>query len=92
MLKWKLTGCAIAVVAAAMFAGCAPAYHAYQDHDIDCWYCVPPPLPWPEYPPCVCHSEPAQEYLHSTGAEYLLEEQAMPLVPPVEVAPVSVQQ
>ena len=88
MFKWKLIGCTAAVVAATAVAGCAPAYHAYQGHEIDCWYCAPPPLPWPEYPPCVCHSEQAQEYLSSAGSTYTLEQEAMPLVPPVEVAPV----
>ncbi len=47
----------------AVFSGCAPAYHSYEDCYIDCRYCPPPPLPWPEYPPCVCHSEPAEEYV-----------------------------
>ncbi len=53
----------LALLLAGALPACAPAYHAYQSCDIECRYCVPPPLPWPEYPPCVCHSEPATPYL-----------------------------
>ena len=43
--------------------GCAPAYHDYSDYYVDCKYCVPPPLPLPHYPDCVCHSCVGEQYL-----------------------------
>ena len=44
-------------------SGCAPAYRAYSDCYVECKYCVPPPLPYVSYDPCVCHSHAAAYYL-----------------------------
>ena len=47
--------------------GCASAYHDYTECRVDCRYCVPPPLPFPHYDECVCHSCAASEYLAATA-------------------------
>lgn len=47
----------------AAVAGCASAYHSYSGCCINCKYCTPPPLPYTQYPNCVCHSSVAERYL-----------------------------
>ena len=58
---------ALLCVALPLFAtwvsGCAPAYHCYSGCRIPCKYCPPPPLPYPHYGGCLCHSHPAERYL-----------------------------
>ena len=53
---------AITVLTPGIF-GCAYDYHQYDDCQVNCRYCPPPPLPFPHYPECVCHSHLADEYL-----------------------------
>jgi hypothetical protein len=43
--------------------GCAAAYHDYSECQVNCRYCVPPPLPYTHYDECVCHSCAASKYL-----------------------------
>ncbi len=46
--------------------GCASAYHDYEC-SVSCQYCVPPPLPYQQYDPGVCHAHAAAPYLTGTA-------------------------
>lgn len=63
---WIRRAINIAVVAIVVLAGCAPAYHCYDDCCVPCQYCPPAPLPYTGYCDCQCHSKAAQPYLASS--------------------------
>ncbi len=46
-----------------LVVGCAPAYHSYSGCRINCRYCPPSPLAYPQYCEGQCHSCAASEYL-----------------------------
>lgn len=43
--------------------GCASSYNRYSECQVNCQYCEPAPLPYPQYESCVCHSMAASRYL-----------------------------
>ena len=47
----------------ALAFGCVSAYHDYANCQVPCKYCVPPPLGFPQYDECVCHSDVATDHL-----------------------------
>jgi len=57
-----LAGAAL-LAAAAMGSGCAKAYHDYAGCQVNCRYCPPPPLSFPQYPACVCHAAAVDPYM-----------------------------
>ena len=50
-------------------AGCAPAYHWYDECRVPCKYCAPNPLPYSTYCGCPCHSNAAEPYLMGRSPE-----------------------
>ncbi len=53
----------VALLAATLVTGCAPAYHSYSGCYVDCTYCLPPPLPLTGYEEDVCHADVVSRYL-----------------------------
>lgn len=56
----------LGLMAIVLAAGCAPAYHDYSGCQINCRYCLRPPLAYKYYTDCVCHSCAASNYLSDT--------------------------
>lgn len=53
----------LALLVLPLATGCASAYHSYSGCQIPCQYYAPPPLPYPYFGQCVCHSHVASKYL-----------------------------
>ncbi len=61
--------CLMLGLAVLFCGGCAPTYRSYASNCISCRYCPPPPLPFCQYDPCVCHSCPATAHLSAAPPE-----------------------
>ena len=63
MTNAKKLACLLGLMALPLSLGCASAYHDYCECNVDCHYCIHPPLPYVHYEGCVCHSCAASNVL-----------------------------